>query len=246
MLKKIKKLLRKVVNELTKDTTLQISAPQEKLQQFLHRFVADEYGHRAIYESGDLGYGWIHYSFIRTHKPKKVLCVGSRFGYIPAVLAQACKDNGFGDVSFVDAGFGPDDEQNWTGEAFWRAKEGQQLFKKTHLDNFITLFVMTTQEFAQKYDSLRFDYIYIDGDHSFKGALRDYKLFWPLLSEDGFMSFHDISVKETLTEGEYGVHKVWDMIRKKHQSAIEFSFIGSGLGIVQKKVSPPPGRVSKK
>jgi predicted O-methyltransferase YrrM len=237
MLKKIRKLLRKAINEVAKDPTLQISASQEKLQQFLHRFVADEFGHRANYQTGDLGYGWLHYSFIRAHKPKKVLCVGSRFGYIPAVLAQACKDNGFGHVSFVDAGFGSDDEQNWTGQAFWRKKEGQQLFYHTQLDNFITLFVMTTQEFANKYAELHFDYIYIDGDHSYKGALSDYKLFWPLLNEDGFMSFHDISVKETLVEGEYGVHKVWDMIRQKHHGAIEFSFIGSGLGIVQKKVS---------
>jgi len=42
---------------------------------------------------------------IRNQKPKKILCVGSMYGYIPYMLAKACEENGFGHVDFIDVGF---------------------------------------------------------------------------------------------------------------------------------------------
>lgn len=201
----------------------------ESLMKF---FVADTFGHRANVEKGDLGYGWIHYGFVRTIKPKKILCVGSRYGYIPAVLAQACRDNGIGHVDFVDAGFGSDDKNHWTGVGYWKTPKGKKSFETYGLKKWITLHVTITEKFAKSHKD-NYDYIYIDGDHSYNGVLRDYKLFWPRLKKDGFMGFHDVSVKGKLPEGEYGVHKLWNSIAKKN--SIIFPFSGSGLGIIQKQ-----------
>jgi hypothetical protein len=44
-------------------------------------------------------------------RPKRVLCVGSRYGYIPAICAYACKENNYGVVDFVDAGFDEDKQE---------------------------------------------------------------------------------------------------------------------------------------
>lgn len=206
---------------------------QVNVVSLMEHFVADEYGHEANIEKGDLGYGWIHYGLIRQKKPSRVLCVGSRFGYIPAVLAQACKDNGFGRVDFIDAGFEQDDAGGWTGEGYWRTDRGKNCFANFGLGEYLTLFVMLNTEFAKKYPNQNYDYVYIDGDHSLKGVILDFKLFWPMLNSGGIMAFHDISVKEVKPEGIYGVWKFWERL-KKSLGGLEINFIGSGLGIVQK------------
>ncbi len=205
----------------------------KKVIDLMNTFGADEYGHECDIKNADLGYGWIHYGLIRQQKPKRVLCVGSRHGYIPAILAQACKDNSFGHVDFVDAGFDSDDKGGWTGVGYWKTDKGKNCFNNFNLGNYITLFVTTTMEFAKRYPNQVYDYIYIDGDHSFKGAISDFKLFLPMLNRGGYMVFHDICVKEEKPEGEYGVWRLWEKIEEKFRG-IKINYLGSGLGIIQK------------
>jgi predicted O-methyltransferase YrrM len=202
------------------------------IRQLMDSFCVDEHGHRADLKSANLGYGFIHYAFIRLIKPKKILCIGSRYGYIPAILAQACKDNKTGKVYFVDAGFGPDDKNHWTGVGFWKTEKGRYIFSKFGLQKYIKLFVMTTAEYSKRFTGRKYDYIYIDGDHSLEGVSRDFGFFWPQLNTEGFISFHDICVSTKKPEGLYGVKKFWSGISKK--DAISFKFEDSGLGILQK------------
>jgi len=215
-------LIKLVKGKLSNDITI---------KHLMEYFGADEYGHQAKIEEADLGYGWIHYSFVRVTKPKNVLCIGSRHGFIAAVLAQACKDNGIGYVDFVDPGYGSEDRNHWTGEGYWKTKEGRECFKNFGLEKWINLHIMTTSEFAKKTKS-RYDYIYIDGDHSYKGVSLDYKLLWPRLENYGFMAFHDVSITDPKPEGQYGIHKLWEKIGKKNAFVLPFE--GSGLGVIQK------------
>lgn len=201
-----------------------------KLMKF---FQADEYGHECNIKQADLGFGWIHYGLIRQLKPKKVLCIGSRYGFIPALLAQACSDNGFGMVDFVDAGYGDESKLAWTGKGYWKTKAGQNCFTQFGLENNIKIFITTTKKFAQKYKNSTYNYIYIDGDHSYKGVKLDFELFWPKLNIGGYMIFHDICVKEKLREGKYGVWKLWQ--EQKNKQKIEINYLPSGLGVLQKK-----------
>lgn len=206
---------------------------EAKIRQLMSHFHADEYGHQANIDTADMGYGWVHYGLIRQYKPKRILCVGSGYGYIPGVLAQACHDNGVGHVDFVDAGYGSAHRNNWTWVGYWKTIEGKLSFKNFGLGNWITLYVLTTKEFARKYPTLVYDYIYIDGGHLYKEVHFDYKTFWPKLRPGGFMSFHDVGIKETQAEGEYGVWKLWKDISYAH--SIIFDHPATGLGIIQKK-----------
>ena len=204
-----------------------------KITDLMRAFHADEYGHECNIENADLGYGWIHYGLIRQQRPKNVLCVGSRHGYIPAVLAQACKDNGFGHVDFVDAGFDSDENGGWTGVGYWRTKKGRECFKDFGLSDHISLFLCTTLDFSKRYPKNSYDYIYIDGDHSLKGVILDFELFFLMLKKGGLMAFHDVCVKGIKPEGEYGVWKLWNELEKRFKG-IKINFIGSGLGLIQK------------
>lgn len=203
------------------------------INKLMKTFQADQMGHQADINKADLGYGWIHYGLIRQQKPKNLLCIGSRYGYIPAIMAQACKDNGYGKVDFVDAGYGEKDLNHWTGKGYWKTKKGLNCFKDFGLEKFIEIHVQTTKNFKQKKISKTYDYIYIDGDHSYQGVSFDAKNFWPNLNKNGYMIFHDICVKGKLPEGEYGVGKLFEEF-SDNKSNIRINYNKSGLGIIQK------------
>ncbi len=191
-------------------------------------------GHQPNYTQFFLGFGLIHYAFVRNLKPKNILVVGSRKGFIPAIIALACKDNGKGHVDFVDAGYDQDKPSvHWSGIGFWKKVDPEKHFSKIGVQNYITTYVMQTEIYARKFSKKRYQYIYIDGDHSYEGAKLDWNLFWPKLSKYGFMAFHDVVAHGYLDKGLFGVWKLWKEIGNKH--AIIFPFPkDSGLGIIQK------------
>jgi predicted O-methyltransferase YrrM len=206
-------------------------------KKFIQHFAQDDNWHNLDMENGDLGYGLIHYSLIRLIKPKRVLCVGSRYGYIPAICALACKDNKQGVVDFVDAAYDQttgEDENHWGGVGFWKTQKGKDHFRKFGLQKHVKLHVMTTAEFKKKYPKRRWGYIHIDGDHSYKGVKFDFQSFWPKLLGGGFLALHDIFTKD-LGGLEYGVEKLWQELKKeKKHNCMEFPG-ECGLGIVQKQ-----------
>ena len=189
-------------------------------------------GHKVDKKTGNLGYGFIHYALIRVTGPKHILCVGSKKGFIPAICALACKDNKRGHVDFVDAGYAPPHPKSWAGDGFWKKVNPERHFSKLGLSGWITTYVMTSKEFAQKYPQRKYGYIYIDGDHSYRGVKSDYNLFWPRLLKNGFMVFHDVTVKKWEKLLGFGVWKLWKEIKNEHK--IIFPLKQSGLGVLQK------------
>lgn len=71
-------------------------------------------------------------------------------------------------------------------------------------------------------DYFYYDMLWIDGDHSYEGALKDFKEFSPLVSAYGYVAFHDVvdselhrkqncEVWRVLAEVEKG-NEFWDFI----------------------------------
>ncbi len=176
----------------------------------------------------------MHYAIVRNTRPIHILCVGSRKGYVPAILALACKDNHSGHVDFVDAGYDEDEPKKfWGGTGFWKKNNPATHFSKIGVNNVITTYVMTTAQYAKQHPDKTYQYIYIDSDHSFKGVQRDYRLFWPRLEKNGLMAFHDIVARGSVGTAEYGVWKFWKKIKQMHTIAFPFPQ-DSGLGLIQK------------
>lgn len=214
------------------------SYQQSLLKRSLSRVLVDVYngddGHQSNRTQYFLGFGLIHYAFIRNLKPENVLVIGSRKGFIPATIALACKDNRRGRVDFVDAGYDQaNPSKHWSGTGFWKKQSPRKHFSQIGVQDYINTYVMRSAEYARKFPKKRYQYIYIDGDHSYKGVKSDWKIFWPRLDRGGFMSFHDVVARGYLDKGLFGVWKLWKEIGGKH--AIVFPFPKeSGLGIVQK------------
>ena len=220
---------------------------KKNIKSFIKHFAQDDNWHELDDKNGNLGYAWVHYSYIRLLKPQRVLCVGSRYGLIPASCALACRDNGFGVVDFVDASYDQDnpdhDGKHWGGVGFWHTKKGKNHFKKFGLNNFIKLHVMTTQKFfkknnvkhahKKKQDQQHWDYAHLDGDHSYKGVKFDFDHAWPRIKKGGMVTLHDINTPDTMGNIEYGVAKIWQEIKDEYNTTIELPGV-CGLGLVQK------------
>jgi hypothetical protein len=208
---------------------------RKNIKKFIAYYAKKDNWHKLDKNKGNLGYGWLHYSLIRIMRPDKVLCIGSRYGFIPAVCALACKDNKRGVVEFVDAGFDMNDYrgpgEHWGGVGFWKRCDPKKYFAKFGLSKYLNLHVMTSEEFADKNSEMKFDFVHVDGDHSYDGVKHDYELFWPRINKGGFMAFHDIGSPDK--DGNiYGTRKFWKEIRGKY-SKIEF-LEDPGVGIIQK------------
>jgi hypothetical protein len=193
-------------------------------------------------KTGNYGYGYIHYALVRNLRPSRVLCVGSMYGFIPFMCALACKENKRGVVDFVDAGYdinNPEDidRHNW-GQGFWKKVSPTKHFSFMKAEKYINTHVMTTKSYAKKYPERMYEYIYIDGDHSYEGVKTDYKLFWPMLKKGGFMAFHDTDNKGVHGSLYYDVNRFCKEFIYPKGNFLHFPNPSSGLVIVQKSNYP--------
>ncbi|HCC84809.1 MAG TPA: hypothetical protein DEP87_03950 [Candidatus Pacebacteria bacterium] len=216
----------------------------KKFERHIYHKIVSHYG--ADYKWGEqrsqnlrktsYGYGLFHYTMIRNQKPKRILCLGSMYGYIPYMMAKACEDNGYGHVDFVDAGYdlesGLDPHVHFFGQGFWPKTDLKKHFSYFLDSKYISTHLMKTAEFAQK-TTQTYDYVYLDADHSYLGAKSDVLNFWPKLNSEGYLVFHDIHFQKTLHGVDFEFWKIWAEMSNQ-PFKLEVSNHYSGLGIIQK------------
>ena len=87
-----------------------------------------------------------------------------------------------------------------------------------------------------------FDFLFIDGDHSFAGVERDFAMYAPLVRPGGLVAFHDIVMDNrtrhgTSTGGDVGeVPRFWGGLKAKGYAIEEFvenpNQDGMGIGLI--------------
>ena len=80
------------------------------------------------------------------------------------------------------------------------------------------------------------DFLLIDGDHSYKGAQRDWKMYGPSVRSGGLVAFHDIVPGPERLVG--GVPKLWREMRERHayrELVADWDQGGCGLGLIKKR-----------
>jgi hypothetical protein len=61
--------------------------------------------------------------------------------------------------------------------------------------SFVVEFVYEDSEtFAESIGDESLDFIFIDADHTYEGALRDFKQFWPKVKKGGIFAGHDLNI----------------------------------------------------
>jgi len=76
------------------------------------------------------------------------------------------------------------------------------------------------------------DFLFIDGDHSYKGVKKDFEMYSPLVNAGGLIAFHDIVDTELIRKAGHGVHIFWRELQGKKQ---EFCVNGDwgGIGVLE-------------
>jgi len=81
----------------------------------------------------------------------------------------------------------------------------------------------------------KYDFIFIDGDHSYEGVKADYLSYRPLLSDGGCIAFHDIVDTPTTRNAGQGVFRFWGELKRRHpDNWKEFCVNGEwgGIGVI--------------
>lgn len=86
------------------------------------------------------------------------------------------------------------------------------------------------------------DFLFIDGDHSYEGVKKDFKMYKGLVKEDGYIAFHDIvpdySTRYGILTSSYtgGVPIFWNEIKSsyRYNEIIEdLNQDGYGIGVLE-------------
>jgi predicted O-methyltransferase YrrM len=96
----------------------------------------------------------------------------------------------------------------------------------------------TVEEVRRRLPDGKFDFLFVDGDHSYEGVRRDFELYSPLAATNALVAFHDILPSRPGGHGDPGeVPLFWDEV--KNQRPVEAEFVedpqwGScGIGVVR-------------
>lgn len=87
------------------------------------------------------------------------------------------------------------------------------------------------------------DFLFIDGDHSFKGVAADFEMYGPLVRPGGMIAFHDIVPDSKTRHGkptaaDVGeVPRFWELLKQRWTEAVElvddYDQDGKGIGVLR-------------
>jgi predicted O-methyltransferase YrrM len=144
-----------------------------------------------------LGFGAIHYALVTNTRPVRALVIGSRYGYVPAIIALGMNTNGSGTVDLVDANYSDAEhgfEAAYGGIANWSG-DARDRFAPLELNARVQVHVMRSSAFFDQCAE-RYQYVYIDGDHSYEGARYDLERATGLADAGTYILMHDALVSE--------------------------------------------------
>lgn len=123
----------------------------------------------------------------------------------------------------------------YLGDIFKRRNEYFNNFKDTHMVSGDSTSQNTVNQVSKILDGELLDLLYIDGDHSYDGVLKDFELYSPFVAEGGYIIFHDIVDSDFHRKQECGVAKLWNEIKPGYKNTREI-MAGEhwgGIGVIK-------------
>jgi predicted O-methyltransferase YrrM len=179
---------------------------------------------------GDSAY--LLYALVKSSKPAVVVEIGSARGRSTCFMAMALKENGFGKLYAID----PHTQTDWNDadsvDTFEILKSN---VTSLGLDSFVEIRRNTSVEVAIGWES-SVDILFIDGDHSYEGAKRDWELFSPFVKPFGSVVFHDtlwdLKPDPQYARPDMGVPRLVDELREQGYPVITLDQ-DFGVSVVQ-------------
>lgn len=173
-------------------------------------------------DSGALGAGLFYYSIVHMKKAKLSVCLGSGGGFVPMMMKQAQRDLGLSNAKTVLV----DGNMGGFGRPKWMSEDSH--FRINYPD--IEILIDSTANIAkEKQGDWKIDYLHIDADHSFEGAMKDFRDYLPLMSKNGIITFHDTGTNQC----KLGCRLVIPALRKEGFNIVNFYDMGGGFAMLQ-------------
>ncbi len=202
---------------------------------------AKPFGHHEDSKNLNLGFGYLYYGLARTLRPEHTLVIGSGYGFSVVCFALGIKDNGKGNLNFIDPSYsllknGP--FKTIGGVGFWDDNEKvKSHFQRFEVDHLVKHYKMRSDEFFPLFESLKLppiDLAFIDGSHAYKDVKYDFLKVLERSKRNTFILLHDsnIYIREILKHS--GVKKWLNTIKlyKEFFEVIDFPF-SSGVALVR-------------
>lgn len=166
-------------------------------------------------------------------KPKNILEIGTyKGGTLMAWTHIADKNAKIIGVDLPGGDFGGGFTDEESKDIINLKKYNQQIF----------LFAMDSHEMSTidvVKNHAKFDFCFIDGDHTYEGVKKDYENYLPLMKKGGTMAFHDVAKMSEITHPGVQVYDFWQEIKDNHEhkEIIDLDFetdhgIWGGIGIL--------------
>jgi len=112
---------------------------------------------------------------------------------------------------------------DWDGSD-WN-QDRQNLMKKTAQEKMIPykskveFLHISSQEFVRKIEDESLDFVFIDGDHSYEAALKDFENYYPKIKNGGIFAGHDIQLNSIHTALTHFLKERYDQVSIVSNSA---------------------------
>lgn len=165
----------------------------------------------------------------KNNRPKSIVEIGTARGGTLFLFTRVATDNAtFISIDLMDRDY-------LGGYPKWKTnfyKSFAQKKQKIHLLRADSHDTATLKDVKSILDGNKVDFLFIDGDHTYKGVKRDFELYSPLVRSGGIVAFHDIGQPK---EGTHGVNEFWKEIKDRfdHREIIEDIKQGwAGIGLL--------------
>ncbi len=148
-----------------------------------------------------LAFGFLYYGLVRSLRPKHVVVIGSGFGFSVVCLALGLKDNGVGQLTFVDPSYSflKDGLLHTVGgtDQWDEPDRVRDHYARFGVAEWVRHYKMTSAEFFANYEGYRLpaiDLAFIDGNHSYGDVRHDFTETVRRSHRDSYMLLHDTNI----------------------------------------------------
>ncbi len=198
-------------------------------------------GHHEDRENLNIGFGFLYYGLARALRPRHIVVIGSGYGFSVVCLALGLKDNGDGDLTFVDPSYSALRHgllHTVGGAAQWDDPDKVRAhFARFGVGAFVNHFKMTSQEFFDAYETRALpgiDLAFIDGNHSFADVRHDFIATMRHTRRGSVILLHDTNIYVRELVRHAGVKRWLRMLHRDRDwfEVLDFP-LASGVAVVR-------------
>jgi hypothetical protein len=209
-------------------------------------------GHYENQRNLNIGFGFLYYGLVRAIRPEHALVIGSGYGFSVVCLALGMKDNGSGEITFVDPSYslmrdGP--FKTIGGQNKWdEPKKVHEHFRQFGVAHVVKHYKLKSDEFFPSYNDFELpsiDIAFIDGNHSYKSVSYDFMGVLEHSHKNSYVFLHDTNIYFREFVHHSSVKRCLKTLIRERDffEVINFPF-SSGVALVRVKRNRPRNHIS--